>query len=60
MAGRIRELLGALLMLVALVLLFGSVAELRYHDYLSAFILALAGLSLVGAGAELLRPSIGE
>ena len=60
MRSRAREVAGALLLLVSLGVLFAAVRELGLHDYLSAIILALTGLSLLGAGSELLRPSIGE
>lgn len=60
MGGRLRESLGALLLLAALGVLVGVVESLRAHDYLGAIVLSIAGLALVGAGTELLRPSIGE
>jgi hypothetical protein len=60
MAGWLREGSGVLLILGALVTLFAGVIELRQHDYLACIILIFTGLSLMRAGAELLRPSVGE
>jgi hypothetical protein len=45
---------------VGLAVLFGAVWKLELHDYLAALLLVVTGLSLVRAGVELLRPSIGE
>ena len=56
----LREVTGVVLVLAALVLLFIGVAELRGHDYLACIILTFTGLSLMRAGAELLRPTVGE
>jgi hypothetical protein len=60
MATALREVTGVVLVLVALVTLFIGVSELRAHDYLACMILTFTGLSLMRAGAELLRPSVGE
>lgn len=60
MASGLREVIGAVLVLLALVTLFVGVTELRGHDYLACMILMFTGLSLMRAGAELLRPSVGE
>ena len=56
----VREVTGVVLVLLALATLFVGVTELRGHDYLACMILAFTGLSLMRAGAELLRPSVGE
>ena len=47
-------------MLGAFAALFYGVMLLRNRDYLACIILVLTGLSLMRAGVELLRPSIGE
>ena len=60
MASALREVTGVVLVLVALVTLFAGVTQLRVHDYLACMILTFTGLSLMRAGAELLRPSVGE
>ncbi len=58
--SRLREGLGTLLLLAALVTLFLGVMDLRAHDYVAAILLSFIGLALLGAGVELLRPSLGE
>lgn len=59
--GRIlRDISGAVLVLASLGVLFYAVSELRGHDYVSAVVLVVTGLSLLGAGVELLRASMGE
>jgi hypothetical protein len=59
--GRVlRDGSGALLVLAALAVLGYGIFELRRHDYVSAIVLVVTGLSLLGAGVELLRPTIGE
>ncbi|HKU44373.1 MAG TPA: hypothetical protein VJR89_39710 [Polyangiales bacterium] len=60
MASGLREITGVVLVLLALVTLFIGVTELRSHDYLACMILTFTGLSLMRAGSELLRPSVGE
>jgi hypothetical protein len=60
MGRGLREGSGALLVLGALAALFYGVMLLRSRDYLACIILVLTGLSLMRAGVELLRPSIGE
>jgi hypothetical protein len=60
MANALREVTGVVLVLAALVTLFIGVTQLRAHDYLSCMILTFTGLSLMRAGSELLRPSVGE
>jgi hypothetical protein len=56
----VRDASGAVLVLAALAVLVLAVADLRLHDYLAAILLVIAGLSLLRAGVELLRPSVGE
>jgi hypothetical protein len=60
MAFSLRDAMGVVLVLAALVTLFIGVTQLRAHDYLACIILTFTGLSLMRAGAELLRPSVGE
>ncbi|MGF1468787.1 MAG: hypothetical protein ACFCGT_21885 [Sandaracinaceae bacterium] len=60
MARAFREGAGVLLVAVAMGGLFYGVVELRGHDYLAAALLLLAGLSVLRAGVELLRPTVGE
>ena len=60
MARAIRESVGALLVLVALATLFWAATELRGHDYVASILLVVTGISLVWAGVEVLRPSLGE
>lgn len=49
-----------LLVLGALASLFYGVMQLRQRDYLACAILTVSGLSLMRAGVELLRASVGE
>jgi hypothetical protein len=56
----LRDASGAVLVLAALGVLFYAVTELRSHDYVSAIVLVVMGLGLLGAGVDLLRPSMGE
>jgi hypothetical protein len=59
--GRIlRDTSGAILVLASLGVLYYAITELRGHDYVSAVVLVVTGLSLLGAGVDLLRPSMGE
>jgi hypothetical protein len=60
MGRGLREGSGTALVLGALATLFYGVLLLRNRDYLACIILVLTGLSLMRAGVELLRPSIGE
>lgn len=61
MQGRvIRDATGAVLSLLSLAVLFYGVVELRGHDYVSAIVLVVTGLCLLGAGLEILRPTVGE
>jgi hypothetical protein len=56
----LRDGSGALLVVSALALCFHGVSQLRAHDYLACIMLTLTGLSLLRAGVDLLRPSVGE
>ena len=56
----LRDGSGVLLVLAALAVLVLAVTDLRGHDYLAAILLVVTGLSLLRAGVELLRPSVGE
>jgi hypothetical protein len=57
---RVREGSGLLLLLLALAVLFYAVTALRGHDFVSAIVLVVVGLALLGASVELLRPTLGE
>ena len=57
---RLREALGALLLVASVATLFLGVMSLRSHDFVGAIVLVVVGLALLGAGVELLRPSLGE
>jgi len=48
------------LVLGALGILGLAIGQLRDKDHLGAIILVLTGLSMMGAGADLLRLSVGE
>lgn len=54
----VRDGVGAVLVVVALGVLFQAIRELSGRDYLSAIVLVVTGLALVGAGVELLRPGV--
>ncbi len=56
----LRDGSGALLVVSALGLCFYGVSLLRAHDYVACMLLILTGLSLLRAGVDLLRPSVGE
>ena len=59
--GRVlRDGSGALLVVVAMTTLGAGIVGLHEHDYVTAVVLILTGLSLLGAAVELLRPSVGE
>jgi hypothetical protein len=60
MRAALRDGFGLLLVVVALSALAFGVRELRGHDYLAALLLLSVGLSVLRAGVELLRPSVGE
>lgn len=51
-----REGFGVLLVVLSLGVLFRAVAILHERDYLGCVILVMTGLSLLRAGAELMRP----
>ena len=57
---RIRDIAGGLLVLGALVGFFEALMRLRAHDYIAGFVIIMAGLGVMGAGVELLRPTVGE
>ena len=56
MRSPVRDGAGALLVVSAVVVIFLAVTQLRGRDYLGSTILVLAGLSIMRAGVELLRP----
>ena len=60
MSRGLRDGSGTLLLLGALGVLFYGILQLSAHDYVAAIILVVTGLCLLGAGVELLRPSVGE
>jgi hypothetical protein len=60
MGAWLREGTGFGLVATALAVLFHAVTELRGRDYLACIILVLTGISLMRAGIELLRPSVGD
>lgn len=60
MSRQLREGCAALLLLSALVLIGIGVQHLRDQEFVGAVLLALTGLTLVRAGVDLLRPSMGE
>lgn len=60
MGRTVRDGSGALLIGAAIVILFWGVRELRAHDYVAAILLVITGLSVLRAGADLLRPTLGE
>ncbi|MCA9605851.1 MAG: hypothetical protein KC619_09675 [Myxococcales bacterium] len=60
MARVIRDGSGLLFAVLALAALGAGVVELRDHDYLSAALLLVTGISVLRAAVELLRPTVGE
>jgi hypothetical protein len=60
MSRYLREGCAALLLVSALVLIGFGVQHLRDQEFVGAVLLALTGLTLVRAGVDLLRPSMGE
>ena len=60
MSRYLREGCGALLLLSALAVIGLGVQHLRDQEFVGAVLLALTGLTLVRAGVDLLRPSMGE
>ena len=60
MGRAVRDGSGALLVGAAIAVLFWGVLQLRAHDYVAAVLLVITGLSVLRAGVELLRPTLGE
>lgn len=60
MASRVREGLGAALVLCALAALWMALDALREQQFVATVLLLTTGLSVLRAGVELLRPSVGE
>jgi hypothetical protein len=60
MVRALRDGSGFLLLIGALAVLWVAITSLRLHDFLSAIVLVVVGLALLGASVELLRPSVGE
>lgn len=60
MARRLREGVGALLIVSALAVLWIAIRHLGNQEYVGAVLLVSTGLALVRSGVELLRPSMGE
>lgn len=57
---KIRDLTGLLLVVASFGALGVGSRQLLLHDYLASALLLTVGLSLLGAGVELLRATIGE
>ena len=55
-----KDLVGLILVVVALLGLGLGVREVTLRDYVAAALLLLAGVSTLWAGVDLLRPTIGE
>lgn len=51
---------GALLVGGSMPLLFWAIVQLRGHDYVAGLLLVVAALSVLRAGTDLLRPTLGE
>lgn len=60
MPHTLRDTLGLVLVFGALLLLYAAVMSLAERELLSAACLAVAGLSGLGSGLELVGPSAGE
>ena len=60
MGRALRDGTGLALTVGAVAALFHGVAQLREHDYLAATLMLLTGLSVLRAGVELLRHTVGE
>jgi hypothetical protein len=60
MARWLRDGIGAVLVFAALAALTHGVGQLRDHDYLASVLLLATGLSVLWAGVELLRFTVGE
>jgi hypothetical protein len=51
---------GLVLVVGSMGLLYAGITQLRMHDYLASMLLLGTGLSVLRAGVELLRPTLGE
>ena len=60
MGWSLREATGALLVVASLGALGTGVVHLRDQEYVACLILVSTGLSIMRAGVELLRPTMGE
>lgn len=60
MANRLREALGAVLIVCALAALWMGLSHLRQQEFVATVLLITTGLSILRAGVELLRPGLGE
>lgn len=60
MRGALRDGTGLALVALAIGLLFFGIRTLVEHDYLAAMLLVTSGLSVMRAGVEILRPTLGE
>ena len=60
MPSVLRDGTGILLVLISVGVLAYGVAELRSRDHVGAILLVVTGVSLLRAGVELLRPTVGE
>lgn len=60
MPSRVREILGAVLIVCAMVALWLALSHLREQEFVATILLVTTGLSILRAGVELLRPTIGE
>lgn len=60
MGRTLRDGSGAVLVGLAIAALVFGVVQLRAHDYLAAVLSIFVALSVLRAGVELLRPSVGE
>lgn len=60
MRAFVRDSAGLVLLATSLAALGRGVIVLGRHDYVAAVLFVIVGLSLVGAGLELLRPGVGE
>lgn len=56
----LRDGSGLIMVLASMGVLYHGIVQLRVHDYIAAILLVVTGLSLLRAGVELLRPSVGE
>ncbi len=60
MRKALRDGSGAVLVVVSLATLTLALSELGNHDYVAAILLVVTGLTVLRAGVELLRPTVGE